>query len=71
MIHTAAAYKCLKSYTDLESSNCLKISLLIPLLMPVYAWILVKSYDSLGRSFTKLKYLFVRIFKRSVYGEFE
>lgn len=39
--------------------------------MPFYALIFVQSYDSLGRSWTKLKYLFMRLFKRSVYTEFE
>ena len=39
--------------------------------MPIYALGLVKSFDSLGRSFKKLKFLFVRIFKRSVYTEFD
>lgn len=39
--------------------------------MPIYALLLVKSYDSLGRSFTKLKYLFVTMFKRSIYSEYE
>ena len=45
--------------------------MLIPLLMPIYALGLVKSFDSLGHSFKKLKFLFVRIFKRSVYTEFD
>ena len=39
--------------------------------MPLYALALVKSYDSLGRSFKKLKFLFARIFKRSVYTQFD
>ena len=38
--------------------------------MPIYAYLLVKSYDSFGRSFTKLKLLFLRLFRRSIYTEF-
>lgn len=38
--------------------------------MPLYAFFLVKSYDSFGRSFTKLKLLFLRLFRRSIYTEF-
>lgn len=38
--------------------------------MPLYAFFLVKSYDSFGRSFTKLKLLFLRLFRRSIYSEF-
>lgn len=39
--------------------------------MPIYALILVKSYDSLGRSWKKLKYLLMRVFKRSIYSQYE
>lgn len=45
--------------------------LLVPLLMPLYALLLVRSYDSLGRSWKKLKYLLLRVFKRSIYTRFE
>jgi len=38
--------------------------------MPVYAIFMVKSYDSLGKSFIKLKYFFIRLFKRSLYQEY-
>ena len=39
--------------------------------MPIYALVFVQSYDSLGRSWRKLKYLFMRLFKRNIYTEFE
>ena len=70
-IHTVILYKCLRKFTELPQNKCMKICLLIPLLMPLYALLLVKSYDSLGRSWTKLKYLLLRIFKRSIYTKFE
>ena len=70
-IHTLLCFKALRKFTEWESSKCWKVCMLIPLLMPIYALGLVKSFDSLGRSFKKLKFLFVRIFKRSVYTEFD
>lgn len=70
-IHSCLFYKALNRFTDWESEKCWKVCLLIPLLMPLYALALVKSYDSLGRSFKKLKFLFARIFKRSVYTQFD
>lgn len=69
-LHTIIFYKCLKKFTEFETNKCLKLSLLIPLLMPIYAFLMVKSYDSFGRSFTKLKLLFFRLFRRSIYTEF-
>jgi len=39
-------------------------------LLPIYALILVKSYDSFGRSWTKLKHFFLRLFNRNVYNKF-
>ena len=71
VLHTFLAYQCLNRFTDYEPTKCLKLSLLIPLLLPIYAMIIVKSYDSLGRSFAKLTTLFVRMFKRSMYTEVE
>lgn len=69
-LHTVILYKCLRKFTELEPNKCLKYCLLVPLLMPLYAFFLVKSYDSFGRSFTKLKLLFLRLFRRSIYTEF-
>lgn len=66
-IHTFILYKCLRKFTDFDVSKCWKICLLVPLLMPIYALIFVQSYDSLGRSWKKLKFLFMRLFKRSIY----
>jgi hypothetical protein len=39
-------------------------------LQPIYALLFVKSYDSFKRSWTKLKFLFWRMFKRNIYTEF-
>ena len=70
-LHTVIFYKCLKKFTEFDTKKCLKLSLLVPLLMPIYAYLLVKSYDSFGRSFIKLKMLFLRLFRRSIYSEFD
>ena len=66
-LHTIIFYKCLQKFTKFDNKKCFKLSLLIPLLMPIYAYLLVKSYDSFGRSFTKLKLFFLRLFRRSIY----
>lgn len=65
--HTYILYKCLRKFTEFETSKCWRICMLVPALMPIYALIFVQSYDSLGRSWKKLKYLFMRLFKRNVY----
>jgi hypothetical protein len=69
-IHTALLYWGLRRFSEMDKSKCLKICALVPLLLPIYALLFVKSYDSLGRSWKKLKFMFLRIFKRSIYTEF-
>ena len=70
-IHMLLCFKGLQKFTDWDSKKCWKFCFLIPLLMPIYALGLVKSFDSLGRSLKKLQFLFTRVFKRSVYTEFD
>jgi glycerol-3-phosphate O-acyltransferase/dihydroxyacetone phosphate acyltransferase len=69
-IHTTLFYFGLRKFTEYGREKCLKLSLLIPLFMPIYAMLMVKSYDSFGRSFRKLTLLFLRLFRRSIYDEF-
>lgn len=54
----------------MDSWKAGKICLAFGACLPIYAYLLVKSYDSLGRSFVKLKYLFLRLFKRNIYKDF-
>jgi hypothetical protein len=70
-IHSLILFKILKKFTKFGTAKCVKICLLMFFLMPVYALIFVQCYDSLGVSWTKFKYLFMRLFKRNIYDEFE
>lgn len=40
-------------------------------LVPIYALVMVRSVDSLGQTFKKLKYMFVRAFKRDLLDTYE
>ncbi len=68
--HSTALYFALQKWTDFSKIKSVKLAVGLSLLMPIYALILVKSYDSFGSSFKKLKYLFTRIFKRDIYEQF-
>lgn len=39
-------------------------------LQPIYALLFVKAYDSFKRSWLKINYLFMRMFKKDIYTEF-
>ena len=39
-------------------------------LQPIYALLFVKSYDSFRRSWYRLKFLFMRLFKPNIYEDF-
>lgn len=61
----------LKKWTNYDTMKCFKFSMILPALLPFYALIFVQAWDSMDRSWRKIKYLFTRLFKRSVYSEFE
>ena len=63
-------YFLLTKVFKVEVKHALISSGLLAALLPLYSIILVKSYDSLGRSFVKLKFFFMRLFKRSLTREF-
>jgi hypothetical protein len=69
-IHSAILYGALKYWTKLEQKTILKISLGLFALQPIYALLFVKSYDSFKKSWLKINYLFMRLFKKDVYTEF-
>jgi hypothetical protein len=69
-IHSTGLYFLLTKYFKVAHQKSLKASLLLFALLPIYALILVKSFDSFGRSWTKLKHFFLRLFNRSVYDKF-
>lgn len=43
----------------------------MPLFIPIYAFVEVKTYDSFSRHWIKLNYLFIRIFRNDVYEKYD
>ena len=68
--HSALLYYCLKRFTKLDKKLILKLSLGLFALQPIYALLFVKSYDSFRRSWYRLKFLFMRLFKPNIYDDF-
>jgi hypothetical protein len=54
----------------MNKNKAIKLSLLLFALQPVYALLFVKSYDSLKRSWKKLKFMFWRMLKPNIYTDF-
>lgn len=54
----------------MNKSKAIKLSLLLFALQPIYALLFVKSYDSLKRSWKKLKFMFWRMLKPNIYTDF-
>jgi len=69
-LHSTLFYFVLKKYTKLAPGTVLKVALGLFALQPIYALLFVKSYDSFNRSWKKLKFNFLRLFKRDIYTEF-
>lgn len=70
VIHSSLLYFILTRYFKVDAKKSLKASAISFALLPIYALILVKSYDSFGRSWTKLKQMFWRLFNRNFYEKF-
>lgn len=70
VVHSSLLYFALTKYFKLEQGKSLKASLISFILLPLYALLMVKSTDSFGRSWKKLKYLFWRLFNRNFYNKF-
>lgn len=64
VVHSFLVYLALGKWTKLENKTKLQICLGLFALQPIYALLFVKSYDSLFRSYKKLKYFFARLFKK-------
>lgn len=69
-VHSSLLYFVLTKYFQVDQKKSIKASLISFALLPIYALIMVKSYDSFGQSWTKLKYLFWRLFNRDFYNKF-
>ena len=70
-----AGYSCLlyfllKRYTKISKKTILQLALALFSFQPFYIVFLVKSYDSFSRSWEKLKFEFLRLFKPNHYKEF-
>lgn len=68
--HSTILFFLLKKFTKITQDKIIKICLGVFALQPIYALLLVKSYDELVTSFKKLKYLFFNLFGSNVYAEF-
>ena len=69
-VHSTLVYFLLKKFTKIAKNNILKIALGMFALQPIYALLFVKSYDSFKRSWYRLKFLFMRLFKPNIYDDF-
>ena len=69
-LHSTLLYFILKRYSRLAPRTVAKVAVGLFALQPVYALLFVKSYDSFKRSWKKLKFNFLRLFKRDIYSEF-
>lgn len=68
--HSVLLYFILQKFTKLNKKTILKLSLGLFALQPIYALLFVKSYDSFRRSWYRLKFLFMRLFKPNIYDDF-
>lgn len=66
-IHSLLLYFGLKKYTKLSPQTILKLAIGLFVLQPIYALLIVKSYDSFKRSAEKLKFLFKQLFQKNAY----
>lgn len=64
VINTVMTYIVLSKFTNWKPETIKKLSLAVLVLVPLYALFMVRGLDSLGHSFKKLKYLFLKLFKR-------
>lgn len=69
-VHSVILYFLLKKFTEFTQPKIIKICLGLFALQPIYALLFVKAYDSFKRSWKKLKFLFLRTFKKDIYVEF-
>jgi len=70
LIHSSLLFTILTKYFLVDKKKSLKASVICFALLPLYGLIMVKSYDSFGKSLTKLKHLFWRLFNRNFYNKF-
>lgn len=67
-IHSFLLYAALKKWSNFSKGTMIKLCLGLFALQPIYALLFVKSYDSFKRSWNKIKFLFMRMFKKDIYS---
>lgn len=71
IIYTIILLFGLHYFAGVDFDHCKKLCLLMPLFIPIYAFVEVKTYDSFSRHWIKLNYLFIRIFRNDVYEKYD
>ena len=69
-VHSGILFFILKRFSKFAQPKIIKICLAMFALQPIYALLLVRSFDSFKTSFKKLRYLFHNFFRGGVYDEF-
>jgi phosphate/sulfate permease len=69
LIHSVLLYFILRNFSKLDKKTILKALMGVLVLLPVYALLFVKSYDSFKHSFDRLKILFLTLCKNNFYEE--
>lgn len=71
VLNSLGTYWLLRHFTHLSAETAKTLALAVFFLVPVYALILVRSYDTLWTTFKKFKYMAMKVFKRDLVDEFE
>jgi hypothetical protein len=71
IINALMTYYLLGKFTNFTPTTNKRIALAVFFLVPIYALMMVRSVDSLKRTFKKLKYLFIKVFKRDLLDTYE
>lgn len=71
ILNALLTYFVLSKIGKFSSTTNRRIALAVFFLVPIYALVMVRSVDSLGRTFKKLKYMFVKVFKRDLLDTYE
>lgn len=64
VFNSIMTYVVLSNLTNWKPETVKKLAIAVLILVPLYALFMVRGLDSLGHAFKKLKYLFLKLFKR-------
>ena len=71
IVNSLLTYFVLTKLDKFSVTTNRRIALAVFFLVPIYALIMVRSVDSLGQTFKKLKYMFIKVFKRDLLDTYE